>query len=60
DRDFVRVLLAEGRIRPATLLRRVAALNLPAHDRKRLRDWVKLTADALPTKTRPQTRKKRK
>ena len=47
DRDFVRVLLKEGLIRARTLIRRIGTLDLADPERRRLREWVSLTAAEL-------------
>jgi hypothetical protein len=47
DRDFVRILLTEGLIDPATLKRRIAALGLAEADSTRLTTWVDRTVADL-------------
>jgi hypothetical protein len=47
DRDFVRVLLAERLITAALLIDRIRALDLPAEERERRVEWVRLTAKDL-------------
>ncbi|MHB1313065.1 MAG: DUF6036 family nucleotidyltransferase [Gemmatimonadaceae bacterium] len=47
DRDFVRVLLAEGLLVPSTLQERVEALPIEEARRTQLIDWVRQTAVAF-------------
>jgi hypothetical protein len=47
DRDFVRVLLVERLITAALLVDRLGALDLPAQERERRVEWVRLTAQGL-------------
>lgn len=47
DRDFVRVLLIERLITAALLIDRLRALDLPAEERERRVEWVRLTARGL-------------
>lgn len=47
DRDFVRVLLVEGLVDAAELIRRVEALDVEPELRQRLLRWVEATAGEL-------------
>ena len=47
DRDFVRILLAEGLIDGQVLLERLATLAIDAKHRVRLETWVSVTAEEL-------------
>jgi hypothetical protein len=47
DRDFVRVLLVERLITAALLIDRLRTLELPADERERRVEWVRLTAGSL-------------
>ena len=44
DRDFVRVLLTEGMVNAKVLVSRIRTLDVPAEQRRRMVDWVLLTA----------------
>jgi hypothetical protein len=52
DRDFVRVLLRDGLIKPTVLRARIRALPVTAGDRKRLYSWLEITARELKAKKR--------
>jgi hypothetical protein len=56
DRDFVRVLLVEGLVKPLTLRARIATLAISPEERERLREWVRLTTAGLrgPARSRPK------
>jgi len=58
DRDFVRVLLAEGLIRRARLLRAIEGLPVEATDKHRLQTWVTLTARELSDNARARPRRR--
>jgi hypothetical protein len=47
DRDFVRILLAEGLIDDQLLLKRVGMLSIDESHRSRLEKWVSITAEEL-------------
>jgi len=47
DRDFVRVLLAEGLVKPRTLVTRLRTLPLPEEERERRAAWVGKTVREL-------------
>jgi len=49
DRDFVRVLLTEGMIRPKTLVSRVRHLPVSTAMKERLAEWVRRTERELET-----------
>lgn len=60
DRDFVRVLLAEGMISSAVLIERIRTLDFPPEERERRSEWVRLTAAALePPRARKGRRRKK-
>jgi hypothetical protein len=52
DRDFVRVLIMERLIRPTTLMTRIRTVDVPAEERARMQEWVRLTAAELPPNKR--------
>ena len=47
DRDFVRILLAEGLVDDQVLLERVGTLSIDVRHRSRLEKWVAVTAEEL-------------
>jgi hypothetical protein len=47
DRDYVRVLLKNKLVKPATLKKRIGTLDLVMAERERRVLWVELTAKAL-------------
>ena len=47
DRDFVRVLLAEGMVKPRVLAERVRRLPVPQDERERLVTWIRRTAGEI-------------
>jgi len=47
DRDFVRILLAEGLVDPHTLKARVALLPIADDQKRKLNQWVEQTVDDL-------------
>lgn len=47
DRDFVRVLIREGLVRPELLVERLQQLPIPAARQESLVSWVRITAEEL-------------
>jgi len=59
DRDFVRVLLVKGLVKPRTLRARIATLGIPPEERERLSEWVRLTSPGLRGPTRARRKRGR-